>query len=547
MLLLSMWVSFVVASLPEEHSAAWQQAFPLLDRSVLGNMAGGSMPPPAADGGALNVHISRMHAQIAEIFLGSPPQRLRCLIDSGSSDLWVPSKRCSQCQSPNSFDADVSSTFKPEWEENMYGGRRPRSVKISYGSGQVVGYAAHDTLQFGTLTIPSQAFLIVEDSALPPGRSWDGICGLGWRGIAELKPPLYENIQRQGHPALFSLIPSAAGASQLVLGPAPSADVTWAPAEAYDPTGGQMGNQRTFWMISGGLQINAPQPYPARFLVDTGTNQVLLVPSRHYQLFIRSLIPDQLFDSMCGRDAHAGVVCDCGIQQYQQVKPLRVVISGRGFELPLSKMFMNAPGNNELCLLTIQPNDLQGGSVMPGLGSILGGLLGSLLGPGGMSTQVLPQKSGGAAPALADTSSTWGRRLQNLAYPTPATDPNEYWMLGGVFLEHFTTIFDFDNGRLGFANPPAGVIGLSAAMGDMSKGMLFSSETAPQQRSPFGDSSTLAGVGAVVMFLLATALGIWRTSKQQLRQTEHVRFLADAADDEQLEGLAQTPAGVEEA
>jgi len=546
MLLLFVWFSFVVAILPGEQSAAWQQAFPSLDRSVLGNMAGGSMPPQAADGGAINVHISRMHAQTAEIFLGSPPQRLRCLIDSGSSDLWVPSKRCSQCQSSNSFDADVSSTFQPEWEDNM-NGRRPRSVKISYGSGQVVGYAAHDTLQFGTLTIPNQAFLIVEDSALPPGRSWDGICGLGWRGIAELKPALYENIQRQGHPALFSLIPSAAGASQLVLGQTPSADVTWAPAEAYDPTGGQLGNQRTFWMISGGLQINAPQPYQARFLVDTGTNQVLLVPSRHYQLFIRSLIPDQLFDSMCGRDAHAGVVCDCSIQQYQQVKPLRVVISGRAFELPLSKMFMSAPGNSEMCLLTIQPNDLQGGSIMPGLGSILGGLLGSLLGPGGISTQVLPQKSGSAAPVLTDTSSTWGRRLQNLAYPTPATDPNEYWMLGGVFLEHFTTIFDFDNGRLGFASPPGGVIGLSAAVGDTSQGVLLTSETSAQRRSLFGVCSTLAGTGAVVMFLLAAALGVWRTSKQQqLRRREHVSFLADA-DDEQLEGLAQTPAVAEEA
>merc|ERR1712136_319141 len=210
--------------------------------------------------------------------------------------------------------------------------------------------------------------------------------------------------------------------------------------------------------ISGGLQINAPQPYQARFLVDTGTNQVLLVPSHHYQLFIRSLIPDRLFDSMCGRDAHAGVVCDCSIQQYQQLTPLRIVISGRGFELPLSKMFMNAPSSNNLCLLTIQPNDLQGGSVMPGLGGILGGLLGSLLGPGGV---------------------TLGRRLQNLQYPSPATDPNEYWMLGGVFLEHFTTIFDFDNGRLGFANAPGntGLIGLSAtAVGDSSQGILLTSE-----------------------------------------------------------------------
>merc|ERR1712129_303545 len=119
----------------------------------------------------------------------------------------------------------------------------------------------------------------------------------------------------------------------------------------------------------------------------------------------------------------------------------------------------------------------QGGGILPGLGGLLGGLLGSLFGPA-MSNRVLPQQSGVVTPsasATTDTSlrATLGRRLQNLGYPTPPTDPNEYWMLGGVFLEHFVTIFDFDSVRLGFANPAAGLVGLSAAtMGDISPGAL---------------------------------------------------------------------------
>jgi len=281
-------------------------------------------------------------------------------------------------------------------------------------------------------------------------------------------------------------------------------------------------------------QINAPQPYQARFLVDTGTNQVLLVPSRLYQMFIRSLIPDQLFDSMCGHDPQAGVVCDCSIQQYQQLKPLRIVISGTGFELPLSKMFMTAPGRHELCLLTIQPNDLQGGGILPGLGGLLGGLLGSLFGPA-MSNRVLPQQSGVVTPsasATTDTSlrATLGRRLQNLGYPTPPTDPNEYWMLGGVFLEHFVTIFDFDSGRLGFANPAAGLVGLSAAtMGDISPGALQTAKAPAvvllwRRQWPFGGVASLAIAGTA---LLAATLGASR-----------VRPDFSAADDEQLQALA---------
>lgn len=195
-------------------------------------------------------------------------------------------------------------------------------------------------------------------------------------------------------------------------------------------------------------------------------------------------------------------------------------------------MSASASDGSNLCLLTIQPNDLQGGSMMPGLGGILGGLLGSLLGPGGV---------------------TLGRRLQNLQYPSPATDPSEYWMLGGVFLEHFTTIFDFDNARLGFANPPAGLIGLSAtAIGDSSQGILPTSEVpamAPtwQKRSPFGFAASLAATGTVVAFLLAAVLGVWRTSRRQTRQRGLDVNSSTDADDEQLQALARSAVGSEEA
>jgi len=82
--------------------------------------------------------------------------------------------------------------------KNTFYGEKPQAVKIAYGSGDVTGYAVHDKMGFGSLEIPSQAFIIVEDASLPDGRSWDGICGLGWTSISVGGAP--SPIQAQGWP-----------------------------------------------------------------------------------------------------------------------------------------------------------------------------------------------------------------------------------------------------------------------------------------------------------------------------------------------------------
>merc|ERR1719410_1950033 len=77
-------------------------------------------------------------------------------------------------------------------------------------------------------------------------------------------------------------------------------------------------------------------------------------------------------------------------------------------------------------------------------GETLGALLGALFGP---SVEVRPV--GGAA----------NRRLQYGAMPME--DPTEdLWMIGGVFLERYVTIFDLEEGRVGFAEPAGGPVPL---------------------------------------------------------------------------------------
>lgn len=43
------------------------------------------------------------------------------------------------------------------------------------------------------------------------------------------------------------------------------------------------------------------------------------------------------------------------------------------------------------------------------------------------------------------------RRLQGMLLATPVDDMDDVWVLGGAFLEHFITVLDFDNKRIGFA------------------------------------------------------------------------------------------------
>ncbi|GMM37139.1 proteinase A [Saccharomycopsis crataegensis] len=132
-----------------------------------------------------------MNAQyFTTISLGAPAQEFKVILDTGSSNLWVPSSECGSlaCFLHTKYDHDASSTYKSNGS----------SFEIRYGSGSLEGYVSQDTLSIGDLIIPKQDFA---EATNEPGLAFafgkfDGILGLGYNTISVngIVPPIYKAI-----------------------------------------------------------------------------------------------------------------------------------------------------------------------------------------------------------------------------------------------------------------------------------------------------------------------------------------------------------------
>ncbi|SAL98859.1 hypothetical protein [Absidia glauca] len=96
-----------------------------------------------------------------EVKVGTPGQEFLLLFDTGSSDTWIPSKKCTKskgCLSGRRYDPTVSSTYQGEKD----------AVDIKYGIGSATGHYFVDRLQVGDLlSLPSQTLVKMDDNKGP--------------------------------------------------------------------------------------------------------------------------------------------------------------------------------------------------------------------------------------------------------------------------------------------------------------------------------------------------------------------------------------------
>eukprot|EP00741_Cyanophora_paradoxa_P009228 tig00001487_g8938.t1 len=182
-------------------------------RRLLGR--GGSEASP----GAARLPLTNFYTEyVGEISIGEPEQLFTCVFDTGSSNLWVPSRRCeSSCGSHRRFDGSLSKTY------SFVG----TGIEIHYGSGSMKGYVGRDTVRVAGLVARDVAFgeAVSEDEAVFSETPADGIVGLAFPSLSEDGLyPLFDALMSQGAlPANeFSFYlgrdPSRSGESALILG-----------------------------------------------------------------------------------------------------------------------------------------------------------------------------------------------------------------------------------------------------------------------------------------------------------------------------------------
>ncbi|CAI7723053.1 aspartic protease PM4 [Plasmodium vivax India VII] len=111
--------------------------------------------------------------------VGDNHQKFMLIFDTGSANLWIPSKKCnsSGCSIKNLYDSSKSKSYEKDGTK----------VDITYGSGTVKGFFSKDLVTLGHLSMPYKFIEVTDTDDLEPIYSsveFDGILGLGWKDLS---------------------------------------------------------------------------------------------------------------------------------------------------------------------------------------------------------------------------------------------------------------------------------------------------------------------------------------------------------------------------
>ncbi|KAL8426539.1 hypothetical protein Efla_006604 [Eimeria flavescens] len=131
--------------------------------------------------------------------IGTPPQWVRPIFDTGSTNLWVVGSKCTDdtCTKVTQFDPSKSQTFQYT--------SPPVHLDITFGTGRIQGTTGVDNFQIGPFTVKSQTFGLVESEGghnqhgnIFKSIDFEGIVGMGFPEMSSTgATPIYDNIMNQ--------------------------------------------------------------------------------------------------------------------------------------------------------------------------------------------------------------------------------------------------------------------------------------------------------------------------------------------------------------
>jgi len=156
-----------------------------------------------------------------EIEIGTPGQKFNVIFDTGSSNLWIPSKKCGflniACRTHNQYDSTKSSSYVADGAD----------FSIAYGTGAMKGFVSGDKVCVAGTCVKEQKFA---EATKEPGLAFiaakfDGILGMGFSKISvNHLPTVFDNMVAEGvvEDSVFSFWlnrnPDDSNGGQLVLG-----------------------------------------------------------------------------------------------------------------------------------------------------------------------------------------------------------------------------------------------------------------------------------------------------------------------------------------
>ena len=129
---------------------------------------------------------------IGKIGVGTPPQFINVIFDTGSTNLWVTSAKClsKYCLNHESYNDSLSSTHQS----------LDIDLEVEFGTGIVKGVMSQDIISIGNIQIQNQIFAEIrnENGEVFKETKFSGILGLAFPSMsANHYTPIFDNIINQ--------------------------------------------------------------------------------------------------------------------------------------------------------------------------------------------------------------------------------------------------------------------------------------------------------------------------------------------------------------